>query len=135
MTTKIAFTYDISTPVGQVRFYAGDTDGTGLNRTGGDRTRTDAEIGFLLGQCNNDVRAAAVELLIARAAEYAQQAAHTEQGNLRQDYTARSSKCLEAAQALCAQILGPLKQAAPDSGMPFTSGAPDGSTVGTMDVW
>src|SRR5581483_9849086 len=131
----IAFTYDMATPIGQVRFYAGDTDGTGLNRAGGDRTRTDAEIGFLLTQNGGDVRAAAAELLEARAAEYAQQAMRTDQGSLHQDLTARSSKCLEAAKALRANIVGPIKLALPDSATPFTSGSPDGTTVGTMDDW
>src|SRR5262252_10794240 len=121
----IAFTYEVGTPVGQVRLYAGDTEGTGLNRTGGDRTRTDAEIQFLLAQNGNDVRAASAELLEGRAAEYAQQAFKSDQGALRQDFTARSSKCLEAARALRANIAGTIAQTAPDA--PFTAAAPDGT--------
>ena len=96
----VAFTYDVATAVGQVRLYAGDTDGTGLSRVGGDRTRTDAEIQFLLGQSSQDVRLAAAELLETRGAEYAQQAVHSQQGQLKQDFTQRSNKCLEMAREL-----------------------------------
>jgi hypothetical protein len=98
--SQIAFTYDVGTAVGQVRLYAGDTDAAGLNRTGGDRTRTDGEIEFLLAQNGNNVRAAAAELLEGRAAEYAQQAMVTEQGTLRQDLRVRSRRCLDVANAL-----------------------------------
>ena len=42
----IAFSYEIATATGQVRLYAGDTDGSRLNESGGDRTRTDEEIAF-----------------------------------------------------------------------------------------
>ena len=128
----IAYSYDMSTLVGGVRFYAGDTDPTGLNRTGGDRTRTDSEILFLLVQNSNDIRAAGAELLEARAAEYTQDAAKTAQGQLRQDFTARSSKCLEAAKALRAGISSPLAQSV--STAPFSTTASDG-TPGTMDAW
>ncbi len=100
MSAKIAFTYDVETPIGQVRFYAGDRDESGLNRTGGDRTRTDSEILFLLQQNGNNVRASAAELLEGRAAEYAQQAMVTEQGTLRQDLRVRSRRCLDVANAL-----------------------------------
>lgn len=98
--SKVAFTYDVGTAVGQVRLYAGDTDASGLNRTGGDRTRTDSEIEFLLIQNGSNVRAAAAELLEGRAAEYAQQAMVTEQGTLRQDLRVRSRRCLDVANAL-----------------------------------
>ena len=127
----IPFTYDVGTPVGQVRFYAGDTDGTGLNRTGGDRTREDDEILFLLAQNGDDVRAAAAELLESRAAEYAQEALRLEQGRLRQDMTERSNWCLEAAQALRANLVRPLRVSAPQP--IFTSSTP--SAPGTMERW
>ena len=128
----IAFTYDVTTPVGQARFYAGDTDSAGLNRTGGSRTRTDTEIEFLLAQNGGDARAAAAELLEARAAEYAQEATRTDQGQLSQDLTARGSQCLAAAQALRASVTAPLLQATSEPR--FSSGAAEG-TPGTMDVW
>jgi len=100
VSAKIAFSYDVEMLVGQVRLYAGDTDGSGLNRTGGDRTRTDTEILFLLKMNGENVRAAAAELLEGRAAEYAQQAMVTEQGELRQDLRVRSRRCLDVANAL-----------------------------------
>ncbi len=128
----IAFTYDVATLTGQARFYAGDTDGTGLNRAGGDRTRTDAEVLFLLTQNGNDARLAAAELLEARAAEYAQEAGRTQQGNLRQDYTARSSKCLEAARSLRTNTTEPVAFAGGEK--VFTSGT-TGGAAGTMDRW
>lgn len=132
MSPGIAFTYDIETTIGQTRLYAGDTDGEGLNRTGGDRTRTDAEIGFLLAQNDGDPRAAAAELLEARAAEYAQQAAKTSQGSVGQDYTQRSTKCLEAAKALRDGGDRRPIQSTPDS-RPFTIGTPE--NPGSMDMW
>lgn len=110
----IAFTYDVSTPVGRVRMFAGDTDGTGLNRTGGDRTRTDAEILALLAQNGNDVRASAADLLEARAAEYAQDAVRSDQGQVRQDFTLRVAQCLAAAKALRANVVAPLAQTKPE---------------------
>src|SRR5262249_44719640 len=128
----IAFTYDVGTLVGQVRLYAGDIDPTGLNRTGGDRTRTDTEILFLLAQNGNDARAAAAELLETKAAEYAQAAIRSEQGQLQQDFTQRSNKCLEMARALRAHVTTPLALDAPEK--PFTVRGADG-TPGTMDVW
>lgn len=105
---KIAFTYDVGTATGQVRLYAGDTDGAGLNRTGGDRTRTDAEIGFLLAQNSGNVRGAAAELLEAKAAEYAQAALKSDQGRLKQDATERGRQCAEAAARLRANVGRPL---------------------------
>ena len=44
---SIAFTYEPSTAIGLVRLYSGDMEPDGLNRTGGDRTRTDSEIAAL----------------------------------------------------------------------------------------
>ncbi len=128
----VAYSYDLSTLVGGVRFYAADTDPTGLNQTGGDRTRTDSEILFLLVQNGNDIHAAAAELLESRAAEYTQDAVKTAQGQLRQDFTTRSSRCLEAAKALRAGIASPLTQTV--SLAPFSNTAADG-TPGTMDAW
>ena len=128
----IAFTYDIMTPTGQVRFYAGDTSGAALNLGGGDRTRTDAEVAFLLVQNGNDVRASAAELLESKATEYALAATSTTQGNLRVDFTARSGKCLDAAKALRANISGGPLLAAPTP--VFVMPAPDG-TLGTMEDW
>ena len=128
----IAFTYDITTPTGQVRFYAGDANGAALNLGGGDRTRTDAEIAFLLTQNGNDVRAAAAELLESKATEYATTATSTTQGNLKLDWTARSGKCLDAAKALRANISGGPLIAAP---IPvFVMPSPNG-TPGTMEDW
>ena len=128
----IAFTYDIGTPTGQVRFYAGDANGANLNLSGGDRTRTDAEIAFLLTQNSNDVRAAAAELLESKATEYAQAAAKNAQGNLKQDLTARSGQCLDAARTLRAHRRGGPLVAAPTP--VFVMPAPDG-TPGTMEDW
>jgi len=128
----IAFTYEITTPTGQVRFYAGDTNGANLNLSGGDRTRTDAEIAFLLTQNGNDVRAAAAELLESKATEYAQAAAVNTQGYLRQDLTARSGQCLNSAKALRANVSGGPLVAAPTP--VFVMPAPDG-TLGTMEDW
>ncbi len=128
----IAFTYDIGTPTGQTRFYAGDTNGAFLNSTGGDRTRTDAEIAFLLKQNSGDVRAAAAELLESKATEYATAATSMTQGNLKQDLTARSGKCLDAAKALRANVSGGPIVAAPTP--VFVMPAPNG-TVGTMEDW
>ncbi len=128
----VAYSYDVNTLVGGVRFYSGDTDPTGLNKTGGDRTRTDSEILFLLVQNSNDIRAAGAELLEARAAEYSQDAAKSAQGQLRQDFTVRSSRCLEAAKALRAGVSSPLAQSALTA--PFSNTALDG-TPGSMDAW
>jgi hypothetical protein len=128
----IAFTYDVATPIGQARLYAGDTDGAGLNRTGGDRTRTDTEIELLLTQHGNDPRAAAAALLEGRAAEYAQAATRTEQGQLRQDLTERGRQCLLVAQALRELENGPMAQSA--MRRVFTMGG-SGGEAGTMDQW
>lgn len=130
--TAIAFTYDVETAVGQVRFYAGDADGTGLNRTGGDRTRTDAEVSFLLLQSSGDVRAAAGELLEGRAAEYAQTATSLTQGKMHEDLTQRTRWCLAAAAVLRASSGRPLIQSSRASvfSVPMSDGTP-----GTMDLW
>lgn len=96
----IAFTYNPTTPTGWVRMLAGDTNPEALNRTGGDRTRTDEEIGLLLQENDQNPRAAAAELLLIRAAEYAREAYLLEQGALRQDLRQRSEQCLKASQAL-----------------------------------
>ncbi len=122
MSAKIAFTYDVDSLVGQVRLYAGDTDANGLNRTGGDRTRTDSEILFLLKQNGNNVRASAAELMESRAAEYAQQAMVTEQGTLRQDLRVRSRRCLDVANALWMRSQGIVLRSA-GSGDAFASEA------------
>lgn len=127
-----AFTYDVATNIGRVRLYAGDVDGSNLNATGGDRTRTDAEVLFLLQQNGSDVRAAAAELLEGRAAEYAASATRTDQGHLRVDLTVRSTKCLEAAAALRMNVVSPVAQDAGDA--VFTSGTAAGA-AGTMDLW
>ncbi len=130
--TAIAFTYDVGTPIGQVRFYAGDTDGTGLNRAGGDRTRTDAEVQFLLEQSDGDVRVAAGELLEGRAAEYAQAATSVTQGSMHEDLTQRARWCLAAAAVLRASSGRPLLQFTRSA--VFSSETADG-IPGTMDVW
>ncbi len=103
MASAATFTSNLSTKVGQTRFYAADTDGTGLNKIGGDRTRTDAEIGFLLLQNGNDPRRAAAAILENKAVEYAQAALKTEQGQLKQDFTQRSGQCLTLARELRGQ--------------------------------
>lgn len=128
----IAFTYDVGTFIGQVRLHAGETDADGLNRTGGDRTRTDDEIQFLLTQNDNDPRLAAATLLESKAAEFASLATDISQGGLRQDYRSRSLRLSEAATALRATAASgatPLFNE-PTRDAPFTAG--DG---GTMDGW
>jgi hypothetical protein len=96
----IAFTYDLSTAVGQTRLCAGDTDPAGLNRTGGDRTRTDEEVAFLLAANGGDARLAAAALLEGKAAEFAAVAVHVTQGSLAQDFRQRSAQMLAAARSL-----------------------------------
>ncbi len=114
----IAFTYDLATPVGRVRLYAGDTDPTGLDRPGGDRTRTDAEIAALLAANGDDPRLAAAALLEGKAAEFASAATHITQGGLGQDFRARTACLLEAAAALRASRGAVLFNPAGDPG-PF----------------
>ena len=127
----IAFTYEVDTPVGQVRLYAGETDPTGLNKTGGDRTRTDSEVEFLLRQNANDVRAAGAELLETKAAEYAQAAILLDQGNLRQNFLERSGKCLEMAKDLRNRASSPTTAAPRDPVFTLgTAGMP-----GSMERW
>ena len=108
----IAFTYDPASKVGQVRLLTCDTAAEGLNKAGGDRTRTDAEVTQFLVQNGNDVRAAAASLLESRAAEYAQAATLIEEGHLRQDVRARCGQCLAAAQALRKTVGSPALVAA-----------------------
>ncbi len=96
----IAFTYDLSTAIGQARLYAGDTDPNGLSRTGGDRTRTDEEVAYLLSRTGNDARLAAASLLEGKAAEFAAQAIYVNQGSLAQDFRQRSMQLRECADAL-----------------------------------
>ena len=129
MASTIAFTYDVSTAVGQVRLFAGDTDPDGLNRSGGDRTRTDEEIQFLLNQCGSDARLAAAALLESKAAEHASQAISIKQGALSQDFRQRSWQLRQSADALRAQA-GTIAWNASSQPAPFTVG--DG---GTMEVW
>ena len=104
MAVAIAFTYDVGTAVGQVRLYAGDTDPEGLNRTGGDRTRTDEEILYLLSQNGNDARFAAAALLDSKAAEYASMAISVRQGGLAQDFRQRSWQLRQSADSLRARV-------------------------------
>src|ERR1043165_2327136 len=96
----IAFPYDLTTSIGQARLYAGDTDPDGLNRTGGDRTRTDDEIAFLLAQNGNDSRLAAAAILDSKAAEFASLASYVKQGSLAQDYRQRSWQMRQSANQL-----------------------------------
>ena len=96
----IVFTYDLSTAVGQTRLYAGDNDPNGLNRTGGERTRTDDEITQLLVIFGDDARLAAAALLESKAAEFALFAINMAQGTLRQDYRERSVQLRECAKSL-----------------------------------
>jgi hypothetical protein len=127
-----AFTYDVSTNIGQVRLYSGDTDADGLNRTGGDRTRSDAEIQALLDDHDENPRLAAAALLESKAAEFASLATDVTQGGLRQDFRTRSMRLIEAAAALRAGMSSaamPLFND-PVRPSPFTVG--DG---GTMDQW
>jgi hypothetical protein len=58
----VAFTYDISTERGQVRFYVGDTDST-------DPLLEDAEVDFLL-DAEGSVKAAAIAAAETIAAEF-----------------------------------------------------------------
>ncbi len=96
----IAFTYDLSTAIGQTRLYAGDVDPDGLNRTGGERTRSDDEIAQLLVIYGDDARLAAAALLESKAAEFALYAINVCQGSLRQDYRERSLQLRECAKSL-----------------------------------
>jgi hypothetical protein len=125
----IAFTYDLSTAIGQARMYAGDMDPDGLNRTGGDRTRTDDELAFLLSQNGNDARLAAAALLESKAAEFASLAASIKQGTLSQDYRERSWQMRQSANQLRA-IAGGVAFNQASGSAPFTVG--DG---GTMENW
>lgn len=100
------FTYDLDTPIGQVRLLAGDTDADGMNRTGGDRTRTDEEIAVLIDASAGDARSAAALLLEGKAAEYAGLAVTVTEGNLRHDYRIRSRRMLEVAASLRSQTIG-----------------------------
>lgn len=126
----IAFTYDLSTSVGQTRLYAGDTDPGALNLAGGDRTRTDDEVAFLLSENGGSPQLAAAALLEWKAAEYASAATSVAQGGLRQDFRERSARLLEAAAALRNAALAPLTMNAPSQDPVFTVG--DG---GTMEGW
>src|SRR5438445_10147414 len=125
----IAFTYDLSTAIGQARLYAGDTDPNGLNRTGGDRTRTDEEVSYLLSRTGSDARLAAASLLEGKAAEFAAQAIYVNQGSLAQDFRQRSLQLRECADALRAlasiAVFNPPSQPAT-----LTVGA-----GGTMEGW
>ena len=125
----IAFTYDLTTAVGQARLYAGDMDPDGLNRTGGDRTRTDEEVSFLLSANGNDARLAAAALLESKAAEFASLASVIKQGSLSQDYRDRSRQMRESANQL-RSITGTAAFNAPANPSPFTTG-PGGS----MEDW
>lgn len=125
----IAFTYDLSTAVGQTRLYAGDTDPEGLNRTGGDRTRTDEEIAFLLAQNGGDARLAAAEVLESKAAEFASHAVSIRQGTLAHDYRQRAWQLRQSATVLRGAA-GSAAFNAPAREAPFSLG--DG---GTMTGW
>ncbi len=107
------FTYDVLNLTGQVRLLAGDTDVSSISRTGGDRTRSDTEIGALLSLEGQDVRLAAAQLLEGKAAEFASLASLTVQGGIRQDYRVRSSRLLEAAKLLRSQGGAPVLFNAP----------------------
>ncbi len=128
----IAFTYDAGTLVGQVRLYSGDTDADGLNRVGGDRTRTDDEVALLLAQHDNNPRLAAAALLESRAAEFAGLSTNITQGTLRQDYRQRSLRLLQAAEMLRASARASALPVwnPPTRAAPFTAGE-----GGTMDDW
>jgi hypothetical protein len=128
----IAFTYDVGTLIGQARLHAGDSDPDGLNRTGGDRTRTDDEIQVLLTANEDDPRLAAAALLEAKAAEFASLATDITQGGIRQDFRSRSLRLAEAASALraAARLAAAPLFNEPARDAPFTAG--DG---GTMDGW
>jgi hypothetical protein len=118
----IEFTYDPATSIGSVRLLAGETDPTGLNAAGGDRTRTDAEIEALLAANDGDVRLAAAGLLETKAAEYAADATTITQGVLRQDFRERSRRMLEVAEALRAGIAPAPAFAEPSAPAAFGAG-------------
>lgn len=126
----IEFTYDPSTPAGRTRLLAGDADPAGLNRSGGDRTRTDAEVAALLDQGGGDPRIAAAFLLEGKAAEYASAAVSIAQGDLRQDYRERGSRLLEAAAALRSSAGGFAGWNPPSQEAPFSVGE-----GGSMTGW
>ena len=111
---RAAFTYDLTTLIGQVRQLTGDTEPERLSATGGDRTRTDEEIDSALTRSGGKTLAAAAELLEIRATEYARDAVVVEQGRLRQDLTKRSQECLASATALRTRIGGPVATHASD---------------------
>lgn len=125
----IAFTYDPNTAIGQVRLLAGDTDPNSLNKTGGDRTRTDAEIAALLAQYGNDIRLAAAALLDSKAAEFAALAIQTNDGTIYQDYRDRSWQMRQSATAL-RQAAGMPAWNPPAQPAPFSVGE-----GGTMEDW
>jgi hypothetical protein len=130
--TMVAFTYDVSTLVGRVRLIAGDTDADGLNRTGGDRTRTDSEIQALLDISDSDPQLAAAALLESKAAEFASYATDITQAGLRQDFRSRSLRLTQAAAVLRegrAATATPLFNE-PTRPAPFTV-----SDGGTMEGW
>ena len=125
----IAFTYDLTTAVGQARLYGGDIDPNGLNRTGGDRTRTDEEVSYYLSRNGNDSRLAAAALLEGKAAEFASQAIYVGQGSLAQDFRQRGIQLREMADALRAGA-AIVSWNPPSQSAQFTVG--DG---GTMEGW
>lgn len=125
----IAFTYDLNNAIGQTRLYAGDTDPNSLNLTGGNRTRTDEEIGFLLAQNGSDARLAAAALLESKAAEFASLATNIKQGSLAQDFRERSWQMRQSAKAL-REIAGTAVWNQPSRPAPFTVGE-----GGTMENW
>lgn len=126
----IAFTYDPNLPVGQVRLLSGDTDPSSLNKTGGDRTRTDEEIGALLSLNGGNPRLAAAQLLEGKAAEYGASAIYTSDATSSSDLRSRCRRMLDTAARLREMSDEEPKFSAPAQEAPFTRGS-----GGSMDGW
>jgi hypothetical protein len=92
----MAFTYDLSTAIGQVRFLVPDNDATAYDLE-------DAEITYLLGQVGNVVSAAAVRACRWLARKYAKKASFTADG-LTVHYHERAAQFATRAKELEAEI-------------------------------
>lgn len=78
----MAFTYDINTSIGQVRFYSGDNNAD-------DYLLEDDEISFLLTQNNNNIKQASANAVEGMIAELAREPDSKKVGNLSLGYAKR----------------------------------------------
>lgn len=127
------YTYDLSTAVGQSRYFASDTD---VSNSGAKAYFSDEEYTFLLSRSAGVPELAAAGALRAAAADNAKIATVTKRGQYGNDET-------EVYQALL-RVAEDLEKRAPmpssvgiSSGYPvpvFTMDGADG-TVGTMETW